>query len=325
MLVHVLHHGHCFDGAASAALFCAFFRQTQDARARFVFIPKAHAAGDPFDPCDFRADTIACVDFRYSRDPRLGWWFDHHRSAFQLPGQRAHFEADRSGRKFHDPQARSCAGLIARITAERFGFDPTPHDELVAWAERIDAADFDDPQMAVELRSPALQLMTFAEHNDDKAQRARFIEDLLTRPFAQIARADYIRRTIDPVLARHRLDIELIGQRCRVQDGVAQFDLLDQPARSYNKFIAYLHHPRVRYVVGASIGPKGDATLTVGYNPWLPPERREHDIAALCERFGGGGHPFVGGVSFATGQERRAQHAMAWIAGALRGPPAAPG
>lgn len=319
MLVHVLHHGHCFDGAASAALFCAFFRRTQDASARFVFIPKAHAPGDPFEPADFRADAVACVDFRYSSDPRLGWWFDHHRSAFQLPGQREHFEADKSGRKFYDPEAPSCTGLIARVTAERFGFDPGPHAELVRWAELIDAAAFEDPSVAVGLERPALQLMTFAEHNDDRRLLPRFIEDLLARPFEAIARAEYVRQIIEPVLERHRLDIELIGRRARVHDGVLELDLLDQPGRAYNKFIAYHHHPRVRYVVGASIGPDGDARLTVGYNPWLPPEQREHDVAALCEHFGGGGHPFVGGVSFGPGQQAQARRAQASIAATLRG------
>ncbi|MEM9455455.1 MAG: phosphoesterase [Myxococcota bacterium] len=321
MLVHVLHHARCFDGAASAALFCAFFRRHRDAGARFVLIPKAHRTGDPFDPADFEADEVACVDFRYSRDPRLTWWFDHHRSAFALPGQQEHFEADRSGQKFYDPQAPSCTGLIARVTAERFGFDSRSHQQLVQWAEIIDSAAFPDPATAVHLKSAALRLMTFAEHNDDPTLLPRFIDDLLTRPFDRIVRADYVQRTIEPVLEQQRLDIELIGRRARVRQGVLELDLLDQPGRAYNKFIAYYHHPQVQYVVSASVGPRGNATLTAGYNPWCPADQRAHDLAALCERFGGGGHPFVGGVTFEPGQEDRARSAAAWIADALRRPP----
>ena len=36
--------------------------------------------------------------------------------------------------------------------------------------------------------------------------------------------------------------------------------------------------------------------ISVGSNPWskIP---RTHNIAAICERYGGGGHPVVGAIS----------------------------
>ncbi|MCA9684370.1 MAG: phosphoesterase, partial [Myxococcales bacterium] len=114
MRVHVLHHGRCFDGAASAALFAAFMRArhglgTNDPGLDLRYVPKHHRHGDPFEDADFAgADEAAVVDFRYTQRPGLTWYFDHHRSAFQLDGDRSHFEADRSGRKFHDPAAPSC-------------------------------------------------------------------------------------------------------------------------------------------------------------------------------------------------------------------------
>lgn len=319
MRVHVLHHGHCFDGIASAALLYAFLREHEPTATSFVFVPKAHAPGDPFEPADFEADVVACVDFRFTDDPRLCWWFDHHRSAFQLPGQRERFEADRSGQMFYDPAARSCTGLVARVTAERFGFDPTPHAELLHWAELIDAAAFADPEVPVLLREPALQLMTFAEHNADRALLSRFANDILQRPLSEIATADYVQQALAPVLARHLVDIELLHERCGVRGGVVEYDLLDQPPRAYNKFIAYFHHPEARYVVGTSIGPDGTPKLTAGYNPWLPAHEREHGLAELCERFGGGGHPFVGGISWPRGHEHAARQAQAFIAAVLRG------
>jgi hypothetical protein len=318
MRVNVLHHGHCFDGIASAALFCAFLRP-HEPKARFVLVPKLHALGDPFEPADFAADVVACVDFRYTADPRLDWWFDHHLSAFQLPGQREHFEADESGRKFYDPAAPSCTGLVARVATERFGFDALPHAELLHWAELVDSAAFPDPTMPVLLQDPALRLMTFAEHNGDPACLSRFVDDLLQRPLAEVAATDYVQRALAPVLARHQADIELLRQRCRMRDGVVEYDLLDQPPRIYNKFIAYFHHPHARYVVGTSMGPDGKPKLTAGYNPWLPAQAREHGLAALCECFGGGGHPFVGGVSFGAAQEQPARAAQAFIVSVLRG------
>jgi hypothetical protein len=35
----------------------------------------------------------------------------------------------------------------------------------------------------------------------------------------------------------------------------------------------------------------------VGSNPWSPRPRTQN-LAALCERYGGGGHPVVGAISF---------------------------
>ena len=38
--------------------------------------------------------------------------------------------------------------------------------------------------------------------------------------------------------------------------------------------------------------------ISVGSNPWSP-RPRKHNIAKICERYGGGGHPVVGAVSLA--------------------------
>ncbi|MCR9165457.1 MAG: hypothetical protein ACE37F_11960 [Nannocystaceae bacterium] len=318
MRVHVLHHAACFDGAASAAVFTAFYRACVREDAEFVYIPKAHQPGDPFTDADFDADDSAIVDFRYSTHPRLGWYFDHHVSAFQLDGQREHFDADDSGRRFHDPNAPSCTGYIATIGRERFGWQPTALTELLHWAELIDTASFPTPAMPVELDEPALQLMTFVEQNRDVSRVGRFITDLLETPLAQLARAPYVRDVVEPALQTHRQDIELMRGRLRVEDGVATYDLSDQPPRSYNKFIAYALQPQIRYLVGVSRGPDGCHKLSVGYNPWLPADERDHDIAALCERLGGGGHPYVGGASFPADAAALALAALADTAAALR-------
>ncbi len=107
------------------------------------------------------------MDFRYSQDPRLTWWFDHHASAFQLAGDEDHFRADATGRKFYDPKAKSCTKFLADTVAAKFGFDAAPITDLVKWAEIIDGALFPDAKMAVELKEPALRLMTFIENNRD--------------------------------------------------------------------------------------------------------------------------------------------------------------
>jgi hypothetical protein len=208
---------------------------------------------------------------------------------------------------------------VANATAATYGFDISPFHELLRWADLIDSASFDSPRAAVELTEPALVVMTFAENNRDPGLVQAFIDDLAQTSLETLSGARYVRDVVDPVLDRHRTDIDLIAQRCVSSDGIVEFELLDQPARAYNKFIPYYHHPSARYVVGLVTGPDGRIRLNVGYNPWLPGEQREHDIAALCEQFDGGGHPYVGGASFGPDEHERAREARDYVTAVLRG------
>jgi hypothetical protein len=127
--VKVLFHDGCFDGAASAAVFTRFYRERVDDKATFTYQGLAHKRNDPLDERLFDGEQNAIVDFRYSVSGRLTWWFDHHVSSFPNPGEEAHFRADRSGRKFHDPEARaapsSCAASPASGSASTTARSPS--------------------------------------------------------------------------------------------------------------------------------------------------------------------------------------------------------
>lgn len=303
MSVHILHHGRCFDGASSAAIFAAFYRARINAAADIRYIPKNHCRGDPFVESDFDCETAACVDFRYSQHPGLDWYFDHHHSAFQLPGDLEHFRADRSGKKFHDPTPPSCAGYLARVAAENFGFDPTPLEELIRWADIIDSAAFPSAEVAVMMSAPALQLAAFIQSTNDPQLIDRFIEDLQTESCTKLTNASYVRKVVDERMELHREDMSQIAASTYVENDVLEYNLLGNGPKTLSHFIPYHQHPGITYVVGVYQHSDGDLRLTVGYNPWLPPERRQHNLAALCERHGGGGHAFVAGCSFPRGKE----------------------
>jgi nanoRNase/pAp phosphatase (c-di-AMP/oligoRNAs hydrolase) len=55
----------------------------------------------------------------------------------------------------------------------------------------------------------------------------------------------------------------------------------------------------------------------VGSNPWarVPPS---HNLASICERYGGGGHPRVGAISFERNQVEEARRVAMEIAEELR-------
>src|SRR4029077_3268367 len=237
MRLRVLYHGNCFDGCSSAGVFSRFYRERiAKGPVDVVYRPLEHKGEPhPFAADCFDGDENACVDFRYSQDPRLTWWFDHHASAFQLPGDEDHFRADATGRKFYDPKAKSCTKFLADTVSGKFGFDAAPLAELIKWAEIIDGALFTDAKMAVELKEPALRLMTFIENNREPKTAERFIQDLVSRPLGEIAEDPYVAEPLRALLAQHQLNIETIRAAAKLDGRVVSFDIADRETGPFNK------------------------------------------------------------------------------------------
>jgi hypothetical protein len=318
MRVRVLFHDNCFDGAASSALFTCFHRARVAHGAEYVYRGMSHHPGEVYPPNVFDGDENAVLDFRYSRDPRLTWWFDHHVSGFPSREDEAHFRADTSGRKFFDATSPSCTQVIARVAKEQFGFDTTPHAELIEWARIIDGAQFPDAHMAVALEAPALRLMTWVEANRDPALAERFIRELGERSLAAIAAEPWVTGPLQPLLEQHQRTIAVVARRAQRLEDVVLFDLGDEGVEGFNKFIVYDLFPEAQYSVGVTLSHTR-AKVSVGTNPWSK-RPRTHNIAAICERYGGGGHPVVGAVSLGPGDLPRARQIAAEIVAELQRP-----
>jgi hypothetical protein len=312
----VLYHDNCFDGATSAALFSQFYREKVRKDADIVLLGMTHKLGDAFPPGVFDAEENACVDFRYSSSPGLTWWFDHHESAFMSPDDEAHFRADQSGRKFYDPKARSCSKFLAETTAAKFGWDTRPYAELIRWADIIDGAQFPDAKTAVELKEPALQLMTWVEHNHDVRLKERFIAELIKKPLGAIAASDYVQKPLAPLLEQHQRAIDIVKQHAKQNDGVVEYDISDTDIEAMNKFIIYYLFPDCRYSVGVSRS-RTRTKVSVGSNPWAKVPRT-HNLSTICSRYGGGGHPVVGAVSMPPTELAEARRIAHEIAAELR-------
>jgi len=57
--------------------------------------------------------------------------------------------------------------------------------------------------------------------------------------------------------------------------------------------------------------------ISVGSNPWAPAEPK-HNLASICERYGGGGHPRVGAISFEPGALAQAREVASEIVAELK-------
>ena len=296
MKLRVLYHGHCFDGVASAATFTRFYQERIHPGSDVQYGGLLHRPGNLFDEAMFDGDENAIVDFKYSPSEKLTWWFDHHQSAFLTSEDEAHFRADHSGQKFLDASRKSCTEFIADVAETEFGFEAEPLRDLIHWAHVIDGALYDSAAQCVELKEPALQLMQVIEGESDEKFIERIIRDLTQRPLAEVTTSAEVRRRFQPILELHRETLEAIRRKATYDKGVVQFDLVDEGYEGFNKFIPYYLFPDATYTVALTRAPQR-TKISVGSNPWAQRPRR-HNIATICERYGGGGHAVVGAISF---------------------------
>ncbi len=316
MRVRVLYHDHCFDGAASAAFFTRFVEAKFYPGAEFLYTGMAHKASQIFEDSLFDGDVNAIVDFKYSSNPKLTWWFDHHQSAFLNPEDEEHFRRDRSGRKFLDPEFKSCTKFIATVAKERFGFEAPDLDELVRWADIVDGAQYVSPEEAVELRSAATRLVLVIEGVEDSETVQQIIRWMRRRKLEEIIAEPSLQKIYKPLYERHVESIEIIRRKARFDGTVVYFDLTDEPLQSYSKFIPYYLFPDSLYTVSV-LHSSFRTKVSVGSNPWAK-KPLKHNLAEICERYGGGGHPRVGAISFPRGAVDEARQAAAEIVETLR-------
>jgi len=295
MRLRILYHGNCFDGVSSAAVFTKFYRATVAPDAVVDYTPTMHRAGNAFDREQFDGDENAIVDFKYCPDERLTWWFDHHQSAFLSKEDEQHFLNDTSGKKFLDTASKSCAEFIARIAKDKFGWEDESLAELIEWAHIIDGALYESPAQCVELRTPALKLMQVIEGEKDPEFVHNIIRRLTGESLTDIVESEEIQAKLTPILERHWNTVNLIKERAVYDRGVVSFDLTDTDIDGYNKFIPYYFYPETTYNVALT---QSDfrTKISVGSNPWSP-RPRIHNVAEICEKYGGGGHAVVGAVS----------------------------
>ncbi len=323
MNVRVFYHDKCFDGACSASLFARFHRECITADASYEYRGLVHRAGALFNEADFTGDENAIVDFKYSASPKITWWFDHHLSAFLTPEdqedyKRGLLDGRYTDRRFYDPSYISCTSFLAFIAASKFGFNAAPVAELVKWADIVDGALYASPQAAVKMADAAMKLTLIIESTQDPAFIPRLIPLLTSMPLDDVLKQPFVAELLPPLLERHEKAIALIRKRSESKDGTIFFDISDQPMEGYNKFIPYYLHPEATYSIGLSKS-SFRTKVSVGSNPWTKADPAKMvNLAAICERYGGGGHARVGAISFPPDREDDAREAAEVIVAELR-------
>ena len=162
-----------------------------------------------------------------------------------------------------------------------------------------------------------MKLMMVIEGERDPNWIRRLITEFQEKSLADIASLDWVQKAFRPLYERHLESIEIIRQKAQCSERTIFFDLSEHELEGYNKFIPYYLFPQATYSVGVSLS-SFRAKISVGSNPWSP-SPRTHNLAALCERHGGGGHSVVGAISFEPRDLPRAREIAQEIARELRG------
>lgn len=317
MNIRVLYHDHCFDGAASAAFFSRFAEERFYPGAEFAYTGMAHKASQLFEDGLFDGGENAIVDFKYSNSDRLTWWFDHHQSAFLSHDDQLDYEKKKNERRLYfDPTYRSCTEFIAHIARKVYGYEAADLAELVHWAGIIDGALYKSAGEAVGMAEPAMKLTLVIEAVKGSEMVQRIIRMMQHKKLSEIMADPEVCAVFQPLHERHLQSIDVIGRLGHCTGGVIYFDVADYDMEGYNKFVPYSLFPQATYTVSVSLA-SFRTKVSVGSNPWAPVEPT-HNLATICERYGGGGHPRVGAISFERSQVEEARRVAKEIVEELR-------
>ena len=166
------------------------------------------------------------------------------------------------------------------------------------------------------LECPAMKLTLVIEAGRDAEVLHRIIRDLQYTDLSEIITKPYVAEQIEPLFKHHLESIDIIRSVAKFEQDVIFFDVSEFQVEGYNKFIPYYLFPTSLYSVSVSLS-RFRSKISVGLNPWSPKQRR-HNIATICERYGGGGHPVVGAISYRRDEIEKARTVAAEIVAELR-------
>ena len=157
------------------------------------------------------------------------------------------------------------------------------------WANIIDGAQYADAKSAVELGAPAMKLTLVIEGAKGSDIVQQIIGWMQQRPLEEIVAEPEIQALYEPLYERHLNSIDMIREP-RASRRTAWFSSTS-PATTWKATTSSSRttcFPNSIYTV--SVSPSSFRTkISVGSNPWAP-EEPKHNLATICERYGGGGH-----------------------------------
>jgi hypothetical protein len=292
-------HGNCLDGLASAALFTKLIHHVEPDVTEFRYRTCIYGPNPvAFGPQLLCGDANAILDYRFYPGTETTWYFDHHITAFSDQREEAVFQSRvGSGRYHFDPRSPSCAGLIARVAESKFKISLGNLQSLVEFANTVDSARYASAAAALDRSQPRSRFLAVVERFGNDEFMARTVTALQEMTVDDLAALPESEEAFAAIEHEQREFLDHVRACSEDRGAVAVTDISDREHPTFAKFASYLLFPNAIYSVLLGRIP-GALKISLGFNPWGPGARR-HDLGNICRRFGGGGHPVVGGVAFA--------------------------
>jgi hypothetical protein len=285
----VFFHSPCFDGIVSAVLTCDYFVSADRWREAEVHTVNYHLRDQWLERPLARPSAV--VDFLYH--PDTDFWADHHETSFLNDAVHEHFRTRRPASFFvYDNRYDSCAGLLWHHFHAEFGHRNARYAELVAWADKIDAAKYDSVEEAVGGDSPALQISTSLARDATEEYCLWLVRAFRDRPLEDVAGAPDVQQRYGQIRALMDTGLKRFRSGSRLEDGIVIFNV-EATGAIVNRYAPFFVYRDASYSAGIIKSLK-HVTLITMRNPWR--HFTSVNLGLLCGEFGGGGHQRVGAI-----------------------------
>jgi hypothetical protein len=288
-------HFPCFDGIVSGALAILFLGKLRGWRFDCINAVNYDLQGDWLNT---HLPQHSCVvDFLYH--PEAEVWCDHHVTTFLNPTLRADFAAREKTLQIYDQESRSSARLLWNRGSAVLG-QAAHLEEMVDWADTIDAADYDDVNQALFGTHPALQIGRSLAVDADSTYCDLLVRTLCISTMHDLAGIPEVQRRVAQADELSREGLSRVQKQIRLHGNIAVFDVLTEDAL-VNRYSAFYFYPNAQYSIG-TFRSRDAITLRVSANPWLhfhSPNLGEMVRAAAATAgllSSGGGHARVGSL-----------------------------
>ncbi|HKD80403.1 MAG TPA: hypothetical protein VKH81_11970 [Candidatus Angelobacter sp.] len=311
-------HFPCFDGIVSGALALLLL-----GKARGWRFDAIHGINYDLQPnwLNTHLPPHSCVvDFLYH--PEAECWCDHHITTFLNSDLRAQFAARDKALLMYDPESRSAARLLWNRGAEALGGSGRL-DEMVQWADKIDAADYDGIDQALFGAEPALEISRSLSVEADTNYCDFLVRRLCDSTLRDLAAHAEVQRRLAQADELVREGLREVGEQIELQGNVAVFDVVTEHA-SVNRYSAFYLYPDAQYSIG-TIRSSDSVTVRINANPWLhfhSPNLGEL-MRAAAQKAGlssaGGGRERIGSLRLDNNSQGVAREVVSYLVQKLHG------
>ena len=193
----------------------------------------------------------------------------------------------------------------------------TTFESVVAWAERIDSADYASVDDAVLPTAAAPAISLSLGVRSDPAYSIHLVRLLRQAggDVEAVAADQLVRTAIAESKRRVELGLAEIARSVGDPDAdIVVFDV-EEGESLISRYAPYVVNPCARYSAGIVRRP-GEAKITTMRNPWL--DFPSVNLGKICARHGGGGHERVGSILLRGLAAQRAEEILGSILSEIR-------